>query len=198
MSNRLNDRFGINLKNNESNFNPLNDPAQNVYATPKYLYTDILTKNKKKYPNLYGNNSYFPDYLQIDGLHENELYKLHEPKYIERRKYLVPTFSSMSVPKGKRVIQELNNRESKDTLSYFTHQKVPIFLKKLNSGYNIINHRVKPVDYDSPVQSKYLSRLAELSLSIKKKDKDWILTSLNNNHRLNDGIYDYLKEHNYV
>ena len=29
----MNDRFGINLKNNESNFNPLNDPAQNVYAT---------------------------------------------------------------------------------------------------------------------------------------------------------------------
>ena len=48
------------------------------------------------------------------------------------------------------------------------------------------------------MQNKYLSRLAELSLSIKKKDRDWVLTSLNNNHRLNDGIYDYLKEHNYV
>ena len=104
----------------------------------------------------------------------------------------------MSVPKGKRVIQELNNRESKDTLSDFNYKKVPYYLKKLNNGYNIINHRVKPIDYDSEVQSKYLSKLAELSLSIKKKDKDWILTSLNNIHRLNDGIYDYLKEHNYV
>ena len=46
----MNDRFGINKKNNESNFNPLNDPVQNVYAIPKYLYTDILTKNKKKIP----------------------------------------------------------------------------------------------------------------------------------------------------
>jgi len=195
----MNDRFGINLKNNESNFNPLNDPAQNVYATPKYFYTDILTKNKKKYPNLYGNNSNFPDYLQINGLHENEIYKLHEPRYVERRKYFPePVFTSESVPKGKKVILELNNRESKDTLNNFSYKKVPQFIKRLNNGYNIINHRVKPRDYDSPVQSKYLSKLAELSLSIKKKDKDWILTSLNNNHRLNDGIYDYLKEHNYV
>ena len=195
----MNDRFGINLKNNESNFNPLNDPAQNVYATPKYFYTDILTKNKKKYPNLYGNNSNFPDYLQISGLHENEIYKLHEPRYVERRKYFQePVFTSESVPKGKKVILELNNRESKDTLNNFTYKNVPPFIKKLNNGYNIINHRVKPRDYDSPVQSKYLSKLAELSLSIKKKDKDWVLTSLNNNHRLNDGIYDYLKEHNYV
>ena len=195
----MNDRFGINLKNNESNFNPLNDPAQNVYATPKYFYTDILTKNKKKYPNLYGNNSNFPDYLQISGLHENEIYKLHEPRYVERRKYFQePVFTSESVPKGKKVILELNNRESKDTLNNFSYKNVPPFIKKLNNGYNIINHRVKPRDYDSPVQSKYLSKLAELSLSIKKKDKDWVLTSLNNNHRLNDGIYDYLKEHNYV
>ena len=31
----MNDRFGINLKNNESNFNPLNDPARNVYGIEK-------------------------------------------------------------------------------------------------------------------------------------------------------------------
>ena len=195
----MNDRFGINLKNNESNFNPLNDPAQNVYAHPKYFYTDILTKNKKKYPNLHGNNMNFPDYLQINGLHDNEIYKLHAPKYIERRKYYPdPVYSSMSVPKGKKIITELNNRESKDNLNNFTYKKVPSFLKNLNNGYNIINHRVKPIDYDSPVQNKYLSKLAELSLSIKKKDKDWILTNFNNNHRLNDGIYDYLKEHKYI
>jgi len=195
----MNDRFGINLKNNESNFNPLNDPAQNVYATPKYYYTDILTKNKKKYPNLYGNNMNFPDYLQINGLGENEIYKLHAPRHVERRKYYPdPVFTSVSVPKGRKVILELNNKESKDTLNDFTYKKIPPFLKKLNNGYNIINHRVRPTDYSSPVQSKYLSKLAELSLSIKKKDKDWVLTSLNNNHRLNDGIYDYLKEHNYI
>ena len=45
----MNDRFGINKKNNESNFNPLNDPVQNVYATPKYLYTDILKKIKENF-----------------------------------------------------------------------------------------------------------------------------------------------------
>ena len=195
----MNDRFGINLKNNESDFNPLNDPAQNVYAHPKYFYTDILTKNKKKYPNLHGNNMNFPDYLQINGLHDNEIYKLHAPKYIERRKYYPdPVYSSMSVPKGKKIITELNNRESKDNLNNFTYKKVPSFLKNLNNGYNIINHRVKPIDYDSPVQNKYLSKLAELSLSIKKKDKDWILTNFNNNHRLNDGRSDYLKEHKYI
>ena len=104
----------------------------------------------------------------------------------------------MSIPKGKRVIAELNNREAKDTLEDFTYKNVPQFLRKLNSGYNIINHRVNPIDYDSPVQSKYLSKLAELSLSIKKKDRNWVLSNLNNNHRLSDGIYDYLKEHNYV
>ena len=195
----MNDRFGINKKNNESNFNPLNDPAQNIYAKPKYYYTDVLTKNKKKYPNLYGNNMNSPDYLQIEGLHDNDLYKLHAPRHIERRKYFPePLFTSVSVPKGKRVILELNNRESKDSLANFNNKKVPIFLKKLNNGYNIINHRVNPTDYDAPVQSKYLSKLAELSLSIKKKEKNWILTQFNNNHRLNDGIYDYLKEHNYV
>ena len=104
----------------------------------------------------------------------------------------------MSVPKGKKVILELNNRESKDTLNNFTYKNVPPFLKQLNNGYNIINHRVRPTDYDSPVQSKYLSKLAELNLSIKKKERNWILSNLNTNHRLNDGIYDYLKEHNYV
>ena len=195
----MNDRFGINLKNNESNFNPLNDPAQNVYAVPKYLYTDILTKNKKKYPNLYGNNSNCPDYLQVDGLKENEIYKLHEPRHAQRRKFFPnPVFNSVSVPKGKKVILELNNRESKDTLNDFTYKNVPPFLKILNNGYNIINHRVKPADYDSPVQSKYLSKLAEFNMSIKKKERNWILSNLNTNHRLNDGIYDYLKEHNYV
>ena len=195
----MNDRFGINKKNNESNFNPLNDPVQNVYAIPKYLYTDILTKNKKKFPNLYGNNRYFPDYLKVENLRENETHNLHAPKYENRRKYYPnPVFTSMSMPKGKRVIAELNNREAKDTLEDFTYKNVPQFLRKLNSGYNIINHRVNPVDYDSPVQSKYLSKLAELSLSIKKKDRNWVLSNLNNNHRLSDGIYDYLKEHNYV
>lgn len=195
----MNDRFGINKKNNESNFNPLNDPAQNVYAIPKYYYSDILTKNKKKYPNLYGNNSNSPDYLQIEGLHDNELHRLHAPKYVQRRKYYPdPVFTSISVPKGKKVIAELNNKEARDTLDDFTYKQTPEFLKKLNNGYNIINHRIYPVENDRPVQSKYLSKLAELSLSIKKKDRNWILTSLNNNHRLNDGIYDYLKEHNYV
>ena len=197
---KMNDRFGINLKNNESNLNPLNDPAQNVYAPPKYFYKDILTKNKKKYPNLHGNNMNFPDYLQINGLHDNEIYKLHAPKYIERRKYYPdPVYTSMSVPKGKRIILELNNRESKDTLNdNFYYKNDPPFLKKLNNGYNIINHRIRPAEYDSPMKNKYLSKLAELSLSIKKKDREWVLTSLNNNHRLNDGIYNYLKEHNYV
>ena len=195
----MNDRFGINKKNNESNFNPLNDPGRNVYATPKYYYSDILTKNKKKYPNYYGNNLNCPDYLQIGGLQENEVYKLHAPKHVQRRRYYPsPIYSSESVTKGKKVIAELNNKESKDTLNDFTHKNVPIFLKKLNNGYNIINHRVNKINYDSPVQSKYLSKLAEFYLSINKKDKDFILAKLNNNHRLNDGIYDYLKEHNYV
>ena len=44
----MNDRFGINLKNNESKFSPINDPAQNVYGVEKIYYTDILAKNKKK------------------------------------------------------------------------------------------------------------------------------------------------------
>ena len=43
----MNDRFGINLKNNESNFSPINDPAKNVYGVEKIHYTDILAKNKK-------------------------------------------------------------------------------------------------------------------------------------------------------
>ena len=168
----MNDRFGINLKNNESNFNPLNDPAQNVYATPKYYYTDILTKNKKKYPNLHGNNMNFPDYLQINGLKDNEIYKIHAPRHIERRRYYPdPIFTSVSVPKGKKVIQELNNKQSKDTLNDFTYKQVPYFLKKLNSGYNIINHRVNPINYDAPVQNNYLSKLAEFNLSIQKRKK---------------------------
>ena len=80
----------------------------------------------------------------------------------------------------------------------FTHKNVQPFLKRLNNGYNIINHRVNPINFDAPVQSKYLSKLAEFNLSIQKKEKNYILSKLNTNHRLNDGIYDYLKEHNYV
>ena len=57
---------------------------------------------------------------------------------------------------------------------------------------------MNPINYDAPVQSKYLSKLAEFNLSIQNKEKNYILSKLNINHRLNDGIYDYLKEHNYV
>ena len=71
-------------------------------------------------------------------------------------------------------------------------------MKERNNGYNIINHRMNPIDYDKPIQSRYLSKLAEFNLLIQRKEKNWILSNLNNNHRLNDGIYDYLKEHNYV
>ena len=193
----MNDRFGINLKNNESDFSPINDPSQNVYGVEKIYYTDILAKNKKKYPNLHGNNFNSPDNFQIDYLNDNEIYKNHAPKHTERRKIFSNLkFTSLSVDKGKRI----NNIkiEKKDKLNNFIHKNVPSFLKRVNNGYNIINHRMVPIDYDKPVQSKYLSKLAEFNLSIQKKEKNWILSNLNNNHRLNDGIYDYLKEHNYV
>ena len=103
----------------------------------------IFLQKKKKYPNLYGNNINFPDYLQINGLKDNEIYKINAPRHIERRRYYQDQiFTSVNVPKGKKVIQELNNKLSKDTLNDFTYKKVPHFLKKLNSGYNIINHRL--------------------------------------------------------
>ena len=44
-------------------------------------------------------------------------------------------------------------------------------MKKLNNGYNIINHRVNPVGLDGMVQSKYLSKMAEFNLSIQKKER---------------------------
>ena len=193
----MNDRFGINLKNNESDFSPMNDPSQNVYGIEKIRYTDILAKNKKKYPNLHGNNFNSPDNFQIGYLNDNEIYKYHAPRHIKRRKIFSNLkFTSASVDKGKRI----NNIkiEKKDKLNNFIHKNVPSFLKRVNNGYNIINHRMVPIDYDKPVQSKYLSKLAEFNLSIQKKEKYLILSNLNNNHRLNDGIYDYLKEHNYV
>ena len=193
----MNDRFGINLKNNESDFSPMNDPSQNVYGIEKIRYTDILAKNKKKYPNLHGNNFNSPDNFQIGYLNDNEIYKNHAPRHIERRKIFSNLkFTSLSVDKGKRI----NNIkiEKKDKLNNFIHKNVPSFLKKVNNGYNIINHRMDPIDYDRPVQSKYLSKLAEFNLSLQNKEKNFILSKLNNNHRLNDGIYDYLKEHNYV
>ena len=193
----MNDRFGINLKNNESNFSPINDPAKNVYGVEKIYYTDILAKNKKKYPNLHGNNFNSPDNFQIDYLQDNELYKYHAQRHIERKK-LFPNikFTSQSLDKGKKIYNV--QIEHKDTLNNFTHKNVPQFLRRLNNGYNIINHRVNPINYDAPVQSKYLSKLAEFNLSIQNKEKNYILSKLNINHRLNDGIYDYLKEHNYV
>ena len=193
----MNDRFGINLKNNESNFRPINDPAQNVYGLEKIYYSDILTKNKKKYPNLHGNNFNSPDNFQIGYLHDNELHKYHAPRHIERRKVFSNLkFTSQSLDKGKKIFNIQSERT--DTLNNFTHKNVQPFLRKLNNGYNIINHRVKPIDFDAPVQSKYLSKMAEFNLSIQKNEKNWNLSNLNNNHRLNDGIYDYLKEHNYV
>ena len=193
----MNDRFGINLKNNESNFSPINDPAQNVYGLEKIYYSDILTKNKKKYPNLHGNNFNSPDNFQIGYLHDNELHKYHAPRHIERRKVFSNLkFTSQSLDKGKKIFNIQSERT--DTLNNFTHKNVQPFLRKLNNGYNIINHRVNPVGLDGMVQSKYLSKMAEFNLSIQKNEKNWILSNLNNNHRLNDGIYDYLKEHNYV
>ena len=193
----MNDRFGINLKNNESNFNPMNDPSHNVYGVEKIRYSDILAKNKKKYPNLYGNNFNSPDNFQIGYLNDNEIYKKNAPRHPERKKIFSNLhFTSLSVDKGKKIHNV--QIETKDKLNNFTHKNVPSFLKKLNNGYNIINHRMNPIDYDKPVQSKYLSKLAEFNLSIQKKEKNWILSKLNNNHRLNDGIYDYLKEHHYV
>ena len=193
----MNDRFSINLKNNESDFSPMNDPSQNVYGIEKIRYTDILAKNKKKYPNLHGNNFNSPDNFQIGYLNDNEIYKNHAPRHIERRKIFSNLkFTSLSVDKGKRI----NNIkiEKKDKLNNFIHKNIPSFLKKVNNGYNIINHRIDPIDYDRPVQSNYLSKLAEFNLSLQKNEKNFILSKLNNNHRLNDGIYDYLKEHNYV
>jgi hypothetical protein len=193
----MNDRFGINLKNNESNFNPMNDPAKNVYGVERYYYSDILVKNKRKYPNLHGNNFNSPDNFQLSYLHDNEVYKFHAPKYMERRKIFPDLkFTSQSLDKGKKIFNIKN--ETKDTLNDFSYKKVQPFMKKFNNGYNIINHRVNPVGLDGMVQSKYLSKMAEFNLSIQKKEKNWILSKLNNNHRLNDGIYDYLKEHNYV
>ena len=197
MSDRLNDRFGINLKNNESKFSPINDPAQNVYGVEKIYYTDILVKNKKKYPNMHGNNFNSPDNFQIGYLNDNELHKNHAPRHIERKKIFSNLrFTSQSLDKGKKIFGV--KTETKDTLNNFTYKHVPQFLKKLNNGYNIINHRVNPINYDAPVQNNYLSKLAEFNLSIQRKEKNWILSKLNTNHRLNDGIYDYLKEHNYV
>ncbi len=193
----MNDRFGINLKNNESDFSPINDPSQNVYGIEKIRYTDILTKNKKKYPNFHGNNFNSPDNFQINYLNNNEIYKNHAPRHTERRKIFSNLkFTSLSLDKGKKI----NNVkiEIKDKLNNFTHKNIPSFLKKYNNGYNIINHRTNPIDFDKPVQCKYLSKLAELNLSYQNKEKNWILSNLNNNHRLNDGIYDFLKEHNYV
>lgn len=195
----MNDRFGICLKNNESNFNPLNDPANNVYGVNRLLFSEILMKNKKKYPSLYGNNIYSPDYLQINGLGECEIYKRYAPRYTERKKMVPePDKSLLSQSKGKRCISELNNKESKDTLNDFTIPKLTIFQKKYRNEYNIINHREVKTQLGSPIQSKYLSKLAELNLKLHKNEKNHILAKLNNNHRLNDGIYDYLKQHNYV
>jgi hypothetical protein len=100
----MNDRFGINLKNNESDFSPMNDPSQNVYGIEKIRYTDILTKNKKKYPNLYGNNFNSPDNFQIGYLKDNEIYKNHAPRHAERRKIFSNLqFTSLSVDKGKKI-----------------------------------------------------------------------------------------------
>ena len=196
----MNDRFGISLKNDESNFNPLNDPAHNVYGNNKLLYSEILTKNKRKFPMLYGNNINNPDYLKNEYCKNNMLHEHHLPKHAERRRYFPePDYSSAErVHRGKKTILELNNRESKDTLNDFTYPKVSPFVKKLNSGYNVINHRVSTNTTESPVQSKYLSKLGEFTMSIKQKEKNYILSKLNNNHRLNDGIYDYLKEHKYI
>ena len=146
---------------------------------------------------MHGNNFNSPDNFQIGYLNDNELHKNHAPRHIERKKMFSNLrFTSQSLDKGKKIFGV--KTETKDTLNNFTHKYVPSFLKKLNNGYNIINHRVNPINYDAPVQNNYLSKLAEFNLSIQRKEKNWILSKLNTNHRLNDGIYDYLKEHNYV
>lgn len=194
----MNDRFGICLKNNESKCNPLNDPASNVYGKNRLLYSDILMKEKKKFPELYGNNFESPDYLQVVNLKESVIYRSNLPKYPQRKKTCPAPVSSPLIPRGKRCILELNNRESVDTLNDFTIPVESNYLKQYGNSYNIINHRPVKTDLSSPIQSKYLSKLAELHLKIEKNQRNKILSKLNNNHRLSDGIYDYLKEHNLV
>ena len=118
----MNDRFGINKKNNESNFSPMNDPAKNVYGIEKIRYSDILTKNKKKYPNYHGNNFNSPDNFQIGYLNDNEIHKNHALKHREGRKlFKNVVFTSQSVDKGKKII--LGQTESKGKLEDFTHKK---------------------------------------------------------------------------
>ena len=195
----MNDRFGICKKNDESQFNPLNDPVHNVYGVPKILYSDILTKNKKKYPELKGNNINFPEYLKIKGLNDNYITKKYNKKYIERRKiYPNLIFTSRYQSKGKKVNFENNKKKLTDDLAKFDVKIQHPFLKKYEHGYNIINNRITKSEENNLVQNKYFTKIAELNIYNDKIKRNIALIKLNNNHRLNDGIYDYLKEKNYV
>lgn len=194
----MNDRFGIHLKNDESALNPINYPASNVYGLNKLLFSDILTKNKKKFPNLIGNNSENPDYLQISHLQESQIHNIGKEKNPERRRMFPVKESSQFLSRGKKCRSDLSNKESVDMMNELSKMKKNVFQQRSKKSYNIINHREVETDYNIPVHRNYFSKIGELNLQNDLRDKRFILGKLNENHRLNDGILDYLKEHGFA
>ena len=191
----MNDRFGIHLKNDESIQNPLNNPTKNVYAKEKIKATEILMKNKKKFPDCYGNNIENPSYLKNDFLAENSIVVGRVPKCLEKKKYFETYENYGRVKEKYRERKHLKplNTESEAYLGYFIDG--PFYDLQKQRKFNIINNRENKAKSSKKMQRNYFSHLAQINIMLENVDKKEILHKENKNHRLRDGIYEYLLEH---
>ena len=177
--------------NIESNNNPINYPCKNNYGKVIKSYSDFLMKDKKKFPDFHGNNVEFPEYLKINYLKNEKLFKEFLPKNQNGLKIINFVPKETKTVNSKKIIAPKNNNED------------PIFIPRTYDfkrfrNYNILSGKPEKIYFNNKPQGNIFARLAYINMFVNENDKNHVLITFNNNHHLNDGVYDYLKENKYI
>lgn len=177
--------------NIESNNNPINYPCKNNYGKVIKSYSDFLMKEKKKFPDFHGNNVEFPEYLKINYLKDEKLSKEFLPKNQNGLKKIKFEPKENKIVNSKKIIAPINNHED------------PIFTPRTYEfkpfrSYNILSGKPEKIYFNNKPQGNIFARLAYINMFVNENDKNNVLITYNNNHHLNDGVYDYLKENKYI
>ena len=119
----MNDRFGINKKNNESNFSPMNDPAKNVYGIDQDNKLRII-RNVKPFQFAVSSVSYI------------------------NFKPIVYYFDSVTEQSKQGIRLEINNPENYVDIpvdTFFHISSILLNTDMLNAAMNMINYvKTKP------------------------------------------------------
>ena len=177
--------------NIESNNNPINYPCKNTYGRVIKSYSDFLMKDKKKFPDFHGNNVEFPEYLKLNHLKDEKLSKEFLPKNQSGLKKINFEVKEKKIVNSKKIIGPNNNNED------------PIFIPRTYDfkrfrNYNILSGKPEKIYFNNKPQGNIFARLAYINMFVNENDKNHVLITFNNNHHLNDGVYDYLKENKYI